>query len=149
MLDRQLIKLDRSGDYYLIRSYHAAWKVFGINKTWCRAGQYNRVFCKKSDNTESKDILKSLFQHKSDSLAKQIRYARKTGRLKSFIKIEAPLSAKTVAKLFGYKQPCTGSRKRKQFFKVVNEPLKRIMVYIPSVDPFRAVSRYKTRTVLV
>jgi hypothetical protein len=148
LLFRGLIKLDRSEKYYLIRSYQATWEIFGIMETVSSNGKHKRVFCRKIEHDNVKDILKALYEHKAQTLANQIRYARTAGR-KTTVNILAPLSARTVSKLFGYKQPCTGSRKRKQLFNLVNEPLKRVMVYIPAVNPHRLVSRFETRTVIL
>jgi hypothetical protein len=149
LVNRGLIKLDNSGDYYLIRGYAPAFRIFGIEKTLSKNKLFNRVFCKRLEKETSKEILQALFQHKADSLGEKIRYARNAGRQKKSFKIEAPLSAKTVSRLFGYSQACTGSRKRKLLFDVVNEPLRRVMVYIPEINTNRLVSRYATRRVMI
>jgi hypothetical protein len=152
LIEKGLIKLDRTGDHYLLRSYTVAWRVFKIEKSISKNRRHERVFCRRFDlNSESstrKNIQEVLFQHQAHTLEKQIKYVRNAGRRsKKNLIIEAPLSSFTVAKLFGYKQACTGSRKRKKYFKLVDMPLQKVQVYLPDIDPYKLLTRYKTRFV--
>nr|WP_169605361.1 hypothetical protein [Microscilla sp. PRE1] len=157
LLENKIIKpdtKDKSGKYFLIRKYSIIWRLFGIQKSISKNRKYIKVFCRTLDIDLEVDgrkyIQEVLFQHISNTLAKQIKYVRNAGRRqKRNHTIEAPLSSATVAKLFGYKQPCTGSIKRNKYFQVSEEPLELVMRYIPDINPFRLTPRFKTKTVML
>lgn len=151
----KLIKLDRNGKMYQLRCNAAVWRIFNRKKTKPKKSKkwnHEKVFCKRLELNTRKEIQEALFQHLADTFAKQIKYVRTSGRRpkkSDQITIEAPLSASTVAKFFGYKQPCTGSRKRKKYFRLSKEPLKKVKKYLPEIDPNKLLTRYETRKVVL
>lgn len=146
----KLIKLDRNGKVYQIRCNAAVWRIFNIRKTKPKNNKswaHEKVFCKLIELDTLKQIQEALFQHKANTLGKQVKYAR-LGRAKKQT-IEAPLSSSTVSKFFGYRQACTGSRKRKKYFNVSKDPLKKVTKYLPHIDPYNTVTHYETRKVVL
>ncbi len=156
LIDLKIIKLERSGNYYLLRGYSAFWKILGIKKTMSKNGRYEKVFCKRIEGISTrKEIMEVLFQHAYDTLKKQKKWenvrnaGRRLNKRNRNQTIEAPLSSSLVAKHLGYKHPCTGREKRMKYFKVKEEPLIKEFVYLPEVNPYRLVPRFRCKKVII
>lgn len=153
LTDLGIIKLDRTGKYYQLRRYAYIWRLFGIEKTLSKNKKYFKVFCRKLESPKSrKEIQEYLFQQMANTLGKKIKYVRNAGRRPRRNTImEAPLSARTVAKHLGYKQPCTGAIKRKKYFKLSDEPLEKQVFYNPNSNcyPNGLIVRLSTQKVIL
>lgn len=141
----KLIKLDHTGKRFQIRRYAAAWRIFGIKKTVGEHSEIFKVWCRVTPAKTKKAIEEVLFHHKAHSHCNRIKYACNARQDKD---IEVPLSAVAVAKLFGYKFPGTGSKKRKKYFKL-SGPLEVVRIYNPDNHLFKFSKRYLTRKVLI
>lgn len=152
LLDRGLIKLDRSGKYYIIAGYEMMCNALQIKKTRCKSKKaivkcWHVFLAFKSKN----EFLNYLRKAKAETLSAQIKYAHfyRSGfkKLKR-IKIDVPLAASQVSKYFGYASKSSGQRLRKKFFKIKGE-LEREWCYWPGLNYRVPVMLYKARIVSI
>lgn len=131
------------GEFYTVISYERVWELLGIKKVAYR-GENRYLWRKLPEYYDSswgefkKGIIEDIQTFQTERKKAQFRKRyRLAGSPPQEGGVFTPLfSAKSTAKLFGYKSSVTGAKYRERFFDLVPEPLKLRMHLTEDLLPY-------------
>lgn len=119
------------GHCFSLSTYQEVWRLLGVDQSWNNVIKKLRFTYHKVDIERLPENRKEYFKQLTELIltkvagnrVRQIKWRLKNKHTPDQVKqTETFISCRKVAKLFGLKSPSSGSKYRKMFFDVVNEP---------------------------